>query len=194
MKNILTVFCFIFSFGFAQAQEVSEDTLQTARNSLFVELGGSTYLYSINYDRIFYSSKWLSSSARVGVFYNWMGRGSFGVPVEVNGLIGKGKHFLEIGVGGSYTYGVEGVEWRTPNTFGKEGIERFSAVFATGRLGYRFQKPEGGFFFRAAYTPTARLFTDNPYYGTPIDSYHEERDAGFTGFTNWFGISVGRSF
>ncbi len=41
MKTTLIALCFMGIFSLGHAQEVSEDTLQPARNSLFVELGGN---------------------------------------------------------------------------------------------------------------------------------------------------------
>lgn len=60
----------------------------------------------------------------------------------------------------------------------------YSNLRAIGRLGYRFQKPEGGFFFRVAYTPNTFVWSAIP---------GAERSL-FRGIWHWFGISVGKSF
>lgn len=168
------------------AQEVRPTQSESAKHTIFLELGGNGIAYSLNYDRLLSSGKWFSTSARAGVFANWWNGGALGFPLEINGLLGKQKHFLEIGAGAMYSYGIEGVKWLTPNDQGKEGYENYSAIHVSGRIGYRFQKPEGGFFFKAAYTPMAKVYTDNPYLA--------EDERGYTGFWGWFGIGIGLSF
>ena len=183
MKNILTVLCFIFTFSLGYAQEVSEDTLQTARNSLYVELGGNGGLYTINYDRILHRGEWFHTSARAGVYYNWWGGGRLGIPLEVNGLFGRKEHFLEMGVSFVYSHGFEPVVHKAdPAVPSSEDIyHNFADLRAIGRLGYRYQKPEGGLFFRAAYTPNTFVWSATP-------------GGLFSGAWHWFGISVGKSF
>ena len=168
------------------AQETSTDQLKPARNTVFLELGGNGMLYSPNYDHLLIYSKWFRTSARAGVFFNWWESKPFGFPLEINGLVGKNKHFLEIGAGVMYSYGIEYIHWNAPNVLGKEGYDPYSAIHISGRIGYRFQQSKGGFFLRVAYTPIARLITDNPYY--------PKGERGFDNFFNWFGISISRSF
>ncbi len=186
MKNILTVLCFIFVFSFAQAQEVSEDTLKLARHSVFVELGGNAGLYSLNYDRLLHRGKWFHTSARAGIYYNWWAGGRLGIPLEVNGLFGRKKHFLEMGVSLVYNHGLDPIVHKAdPAVPTSEDIyANFSNLLAIGRLGYRFQKPQGGFFFRAAYTPYTTIWSGIP----------DTKRGLFSVRWYWFGISVGRSF
>ncbi len=154
-----------------------------ARHAVFLELGGNGIAYSVNYDRLISYSENFKTSVRGGVFAQWWNGGAVGFPVEINGLIGKKQHFLEVGLGGMYSYGVEGIKWKAPNEQGKEGYENYSAFHVSSRVGYRLQKAEGGFFFRAAYTPMVRIYTNNP---------QEEQNPDW--FGHWFGIGVGRSF
>jgi hypothetical protein len=185
MKNILTVFCFIFSFGFAQAQEVSEDTLQTARNSLFVELGGNGGTFSLNYDRLLHRGGWFHTSARAGIAGYWWNGGGIGIPLELNALIGKHKHFFEVGTGLMPSYGYEKtIHNRDPsNPVFQYGFDPYFGLNLSGRLGYRFQKSEGGFMFRASYTPFTTILSAIPWAKRNL----------FSGW-HWFGVSVGRSF
>jgi len=186
MKNILTIICFIFAFSLSQAQEVSEDTLQMARNSLFVELGGNAGLYSLNYDRLLHRGEWFHTSARAGISGYWWNGGGIALPLEFNALIGTNRHFLEVGTGFMFSYGYESTIYNKDpsNPEYQYGYNLYPGLHASGRLGYRFQRPEGGFFFRAAYTPYSNIWSAIP----------GAKRSLFTGVWHWFGISVGKSF
>lgn len=188
MKLLLILLLTACSLSYAQAQQDIPADVAPARHAVFLELGGNGMAYSINYDRLLTTSTWFRTTARAGVFAQWWRGGAFGVPLEINGLIGKQKHFLEVGVGAMYSYGIEGIVYKDDpyDPQGQDTYDNYSALHASGRLGYRFQKQEGGFFLRIAYTPMARLITDNPYY--------EKDERVFGGFWHWFGLSVGRSF
>lgn len=92
-----------------------------------------------------------------------------GVPLLVTRLRGAGNHHLETG-GGLFV-------GHRDETQGASGA--FAAL--TGVAGYRFQRPDGGFVFRAAFTPFLSLTSGE-------DAYPEE------GFTPSVGISFGRAF
>jgi hypothetical protein len=107
-----------------------------ARNTFHTEGFGNGLLASINYDRIFFVKK-QKMSWRVGFFLIPLKESApyLFFPFELNFLFGK-KHHFETGIGVTYIY--EGIT-----------IEpSIAAIF--GRVaGYRYQRPNGGFFFRA---------------------------------------------
>ncbi|MDO1448259.1 hypothetical protein Q0590_18435 [Rhodocytophaga aerolata] len=143
-----------------------------ARNALYLEMGGNAYIYSLNYERIFLPEKYIKVGARAGISLlpkNNLTAPYPIVPLEVLAFTGKRNHHFETGIGltpfvGYVTYaGARGSDYER---------ERLQAA-TTFRLGYRYQKPEGGFMLRAGYMPIL-----NP------DGY----------MIFWAGISIGKSF
>lgn len=162
--------------------------LFTAKNTVFVELGGNGGLISINYDRIFHQNGKFKFAGRAGFSYFKQSSGNKGsnippywsplLPLEVTALWGRSRHHLELGVGVTF--------FSSRNLiFNPEGPEFFERDIGLDmiipiRLGYRYQKPEGGFFFRVGYTPgfNPQLSSKSPTIFTPL----------------WGGISIGTSF
>jgi hypothetical protein len=143
-----------------------------AKNAIYLEMGGNAYVYSLNYERIFLPKKYIKVGARAGISVlpkNNLTAPYPIVPLEVIALTGKRNHHFETGIGltpfiGYVTYdGARGSDYER---------ERLQAA-TTFRLGYRYQKPEGGFMLRAGYMPIL-----NP------DGY----------MIFWAGISIGKSF
>lgn len=148
----------VFGASAANAQETA-----TAPHAIYLEVLGNGVLYSLNYERRFTPH----ISGRVGFMYTRAeSEGSFSddlaqanvrssgsvwlVPLMINYLSGQGNNHFEAGV----------------------GVLLGSAELGTATLGYRYQRPDGGFVFRAGFTPV----------------FNREF------FLPWFGISVGRSF
>jgi hypothetical protein len=139
--------------------------LFTKRNSLYIELGGNAGYYSINYDIIFYQRGSFQCGWRNGFSLLPIINLPIFIPLEVNTLFGKSKHHFECGLG------------YTPAIFIGETEDKYRDIILV-RLGYRYQKPDGGFLFRIGFTPGISNINDN----------HEYR------FGPWFGISIGKSF
>ncbi len=118
------------------------------RNTFFLELGGNGMFYSLNYDRILLNRDNWKLSGRVGAMYlpplNERNRHMVGGPVEISYLRGRGRHFLELGLGGTVIYDTYALSNSRVNDL---------AVMAVARIGYRHQKPEGGFFYKVGFTP-----------------------------------------
>jgi hypothetical protein len=166
MKNglppLLTAFLLLAAtLSFAQAPLVP-----VRRNTFFLELGGNGMFYSLNYDRILLNRDQWKLSGRVGVLYlppfDGGNRQMVGGPLEISYLRGRGKHFLEIGLGGTAVYDTyQFAEYRI----------RDLAVMGVLRVGYRHQKTEGGFFYKAGFTPLA-------------GKVHDLRSRGRNGWSN----------
>ncbi len=186
MKTTLIIICFLSFFNFTHAQEMNEEMPAVARNSVFLELGGNGGTFSLNYDRLLHRGKWFHTSARIGIAGYWWHAGGIGLPLELNGLIGTHKHFLEVGTGLMVSHGYESIIYNKDpsNPEYQFGYNLYPGLQASGRIGYRFQKPEGGFFFRAAYTTFSTFWSGVP----------DAKRGLFSGGWHWFGISVGKSF
>lgn len=152
--------------GPAAAQE-AQPTL--ARNSVYVELLGNALLYSVNYDRLLTPNL----AGRVGLMFVTAedDEGDSGtvaiVPVMGSWLWGDGNSHFETGIGlavATASFDID--ELDVDESGGGTG------VYGTGVLGYRYQRPGGGFLFRVGLTP---VFTTND-------------------FAPWFGLSFGYSF
>ena len=145
-KSLSALFLFsILSASFTMAQT----------NTVFLELGGNSLLWSINYDRMITEK----ISVRVGygsIPIESTDEDEFDavtitvapVPIVANYLLGSGNHKLEIGAGILYIM-VDGEV-----DFGGASVSGSGSVTATtGVLGYRYHRATGGFSFRISFTP-----------------------------------------
>lgn len=161
---ILLLLLLPLTAGDATAQEAAPPV--TARNAFYVELLGNGLFYSMNYDRLFTDQV----SGRVGLMFLGAAsdEGSAAVtatPLMVNYLFGRGNSHFEAGVG------ILVVSGAVDDVPGEED-QSFSGAIGTGTLGYRYQRPGGGFVFRVGLTP---------FFSTQA-------------FGPWFGISFGYGF
>ncbi len=176
---------FVFSTG-AFAQD--EPQAFEARNALYLELGGSSGRYALNYSRIIHQKDKLKLNVSAG-FGLWHYTYSFGpngpkettwlpaIPVEFSAFWGRSSHHLELGIG-LISY-LESISQLNFDTFEETRKIMYGAAFPL-RIGYRYQKPGGGFFYRIGYTP----FVNPPILGKENWNF-EPRFAG---------ISIGKSF
>jgi hypothetical protein len=146
-----------------------------AKTAGFIELGGNAGLYSLNIDRIFYYKEKFKMSARLGFapHFNSIYIEQIYI-LENNFILFKNPHHLELGLGVTLQRRYN----ERPNEIDNYFWENL--FFGTGRVGYRYQKQDDGFFLRAAITPVVM-----------------SHDAlGFHGdyFQFWAGVSVGVSF
>jgi hypothetical protein len=114
-----------------------------ASNAVFVELVGSAPVGSVNYERIFAGHAGL----RVGVGYlratSFLGNDldRVEIPVVLGVTLGDGANRFELGAGA------------VPGILTVSGANHRVEVPATAVVGYRHCPPEGGFLFRASFTP-----------------------------------------
>ncbi len=146
-----------------------------AKTAGFIELAGNAGLYSLNIDRIYYYREKFKMSARLGFapHFNSVYIEQIYV-LENNFILFKNPHHLELGLGASLQRRYN----ERPNEIDTYFWE--TLVFGTGRVGYRYQKQDDGFFLRAAVTP---VITSNDALG-----FHGDY------FQFWGGVSVGVSF
>jgi hypothetical protein len=117
----------------------SQDTIRKAmpfvkKNSVQAELlGNGFYLFSVNYERIILNGSRFKTAGQIGIggFFS----GEINIPIVINEIISFNDNHLEIGLG--YI--------AIPNAG--------NSIVLTGRLGYRYQKPDSHFVFRLGFTP-----------------------------------------
>ena len=143
MKKIFLVFTLAMAaFHFAAAQYAQ---------SVYFELGGPG-IASLNYDfRL--SGKLKGLGARMGIGSNFEGSSVYYLPIGFNYLIGKEKHFFEMGAGFTPVFGN-----KTP------GDSAISESFGHLLFGYRFQPLNEGLTFRAFACPVFNRNKFVPYY------------------------------
>lgn len=118
------------------------------RRAVYFEQFGNAGLYSVNYEREV-RPQWM---ARAGAGA-WSAEDIFSdnkvqivsVPLTLSYITGTGNHHFESGFGVTVGHKHDDVS----------GSGAFSSL--TGILGYRYQKPEGGFLFRVGATPFLSL-------------------------------------
>jgi hypothetical protein len=170
-----------------------------AKNTVFFEFLGNGGFYSLNYDRILKEVKNHKISIRGGISFSiltnliypdikttdpipfpwglpdgYYGDGLYNksliLPTEINYLIGK-KYFFEIG--GGLTGDIHLIK----NMYGS------SLYLFTRIAGFRFQKENGGFFFRAGLVPSFKIFLyKNEFLFDPLRYYFSyiSVDFGYT--------------
>ncbi|WP_202928090.1 hypothetical protein [Cyclobacterium salsum] len=171
--------------GFSQA----DSKAFTAKNAVYLEVGGNAGRYAASYARIFHQKGKFKLSASAG-FSMWRDDRSElpyntskavhwlpTLPLEISALFGRSSHHLEMGTGIMAYLTVIGEQDQNTSQF-RDKVTLDAVVPL--RVGYRYQKPEGGFFFRVGYTPFISLDFNNE---------------GFRKFIPlWGGISLGKSF
>jgi hypothetical protein len=150
---------------------------EPARHHVFFEALGNGGTYSANYERAIGAVR-----LRAG-FSNWSSSDWFGggttrfttFPLSLSFLRGGGSHHLE--TGGGVTLGHQAFK----SEFSASDNTSTQFVTLTGIFGYRYQKPSGGFVFRAVLTPMYG-------FGSEADAYPDQ------GFFPSLGLSYGVAF
>jgi hypothetical protein len=163
MRRLALVFLLSIFVVAADARAQSDSpSLTGARQAAYFELGGSAVVPSINYERRL-RGDW---HGRVG-FSVVTGETSedtettFVVPLTVSSVNRpEANHHLELGGGFTLVTGDSQDFWETV-----DDDEQVSNVFLTGIAGYRYQRPQGGFQFRAVLTPIIGSGVAAPWFG-----------------------------
>jgi len=167
MKKIITLLIFLnYLFNPAQSQETEKSHKNFSNlNSVQFEIMGGGGFYSLNYERIIFNGQNFKTTGQIGLsFYPRfiVSYETFIIPISLNEIISFNKNHIEFGLGGSII---------NEDLFRKN--ERSWGYLLTGRLGYRYQKPEGKFLFRAGFVPLFNFLGD---------------------FYPWGALSIGYSF
>lgn len=141
---------------------------QLKANSIYFEALGNGGLYSVNYDRLLTDNFGIRAGfmylSKIDIFFV-AAEDILIFPATLNFFVGE-KHKLELGAGLVFA------SVSNTSAFGFKSDSGGSNIVGTATIGYRYQKPDGGFLFRIGFTP---LF-------------------GTGGFEPWGGISLGFSF
>jgi hypothetical protein len=152
MKTLITTVIITFAIQSAFCQEKVNLPFEFQRkNNIQLELFGHGVFYSVNYERILINGEKFKTTGQAG--FAWYPPSTdvreFWIPVSVNELISFNRHHIEFGLGTAFTN--EEMQGLTgENT-------RHWSTFLTGRVGYRYQKPNSRFIFRIGFTPLYEL-------------------------------------
>ena len=129
------------------SQEIESNKF-TFNNSVQVEAGGHGLFYSINYERILLNNKVFKTSAQAGISYypKKTGVRDIWIPLVINEIFSFTKHHIELGAGYVVIREASRDLENNPTSWFWSGV-------ITGRLGYRYQVPDGRFIVRAGFTP-----------------------------------------
>ena len=210
MKKYSLVICVVYPFLIFSQDLAPKNEIK--RNTLYFEVFGQAMYNAFSYDRLYRTDKKIKTSITVGLTIIPSGElFVLATPVAYNFLFGKKKHHLELGLGITPLFIREGkvtVSRSYTDVNNVNQAENFIGhrnnyfLYATPKLGYRFQKPEGGIFYRITLTPpTAGISYFGETRGGQQDAefkkYAEVRyfksAAMWDGFKiyPWGGISIG---
>lgn len=136
----------IFTTQSANAQGVE---ITSPRHAAYLEVGGSTSVYSLNYE--FQPSR--DFAFRVGAFstpFGYRDATMHGGLLGGSYLIGGGRHKIELGgvlTGAFVSDNTNGGLWQTAPT------EKGFGLGISPSIGYRFQPNDSGLLLRLAFTP-----------------------------------------
>jgi len=143
MKLILVFLLVVLFITPSRSQEIT-------RNNVYLEIGGASLFYSINYERLMFKSSENNLSVRLGLMYLYSfderERQIRGIPLSVSYLKRIKKNYFEVGLSGSAIYD-------TYNIFDQNGeiagYEEELIIMPSFRLGIRHQPSSNGFFWNA---------------------------------------------
>lgn len=152
------------------------------KNLVYGEAGGNAFIYSVNYQRIFWDTvSFASPCLRAGAGILPLKTGTdYEFPFEASLLIGKKRHFFELGAGFT-VFSVINFYHGSPGG-DPARYYRSNGANANGRIGYCFiPLRKQNFMFRVAFTP---IFHPDEFYETEM----------FSHFIPMGGLSLGYAF
>ncbi len=149
VKFIVILFiCLNISTGKIKSEQ--KDTIFSSKNTFYIDFCTKGAFYSINYDRIFYGKNRIYLTYRFGFSIL---TDAIAFPVGINLFTGKKNSHLE--------YSLTVVPYIDHyKSLGSDNDLSDKYLYVIPGLGYRFQKPKGGFFIKAVISPT--IFLDPP--------------------------------
>ena len=147
MKKIfISVICLI-AFHSAFCQDEISSKFQK-KNSLQLDLGGHGLFYSVNFERVLINGDKFKTASQFGISYYPATTGirDIWMPLGLNEIFSFGKHHMEAGIG--YVVIIEATRDQE-----NKPDEWYWSGLMSGRIGYRYQNPDGRLILRASFTP-----------------------------------------
>lgn len=148
MKKTIIISTLLFllniSFSFGQTESIFQK-----RNNANIEILGHGAFYSLNYERILINKELFKTGAQIGfaVYPFLMDNTPYSLIFSINQLISFNKIHFELGLGQVYTSKV--IE--SSEMYLEKVTE--DRLYASFKLGLRYQEPDGLFIYKLAFTP-----------------------------------------
>ena len=124
--------------------------------SVYIEFLGKGFVNSVNYEQSF-GKDLQGFNVQIGV--GFAPTSLITIPASVNYVFGRKSHHFEMGTGVTY---INGFLWADDDSFGPDLVTHANLL-------YRFQKPDGKFFFKIGATPfISRNFNIGPWFGAGL--------------------------
>jgi hypothetical protein len=160
MIKFLTILL-IFLFWILPQNTFGQEEKEGSNHGVFLELLGNGIFYSVNYDTRF-SKKVDGLGGKVGFGYMGVDGDRYSsFPFLVNYLLGKNGHYFEIGAGANYL--VADFD-NGAGLIDNPEIAKWEGWSGSISLGYRYHPVDGGFSFRAGFTPMFNKGNFNPFW------------------------------
>jgi len=154
MKKIFlfALCCITTSIAFSQPDSSPSPSSNRfkRKNSVQLELGGHGLAYSLNYERNLLNARFFKTSVQLGFSFYPKPidlRSRLWIPLSINQLFSLKQHHLEAGLGLVFT------QFQNYSIEGSMIAENKLETFISGKIGYRYQKPEGRMQYKILFTP-----------------------------------------
>ena len=149
--RLFSIILSLFFCGVLAAQK--DSAFHSPLHVIHVEGGGNAVYYSVNYSRLFYRAHKPAHALRMGGgIVPQSGKAEFFIPFEFTWLIGREKHFFEIGPGVVIHSGIQ--TYYLLGNGGQYIYSRDLGIIGSLRIGYCFiPLRKNNLFVRAAFTP-----------------------------------------
>ncbi len=170
-KKLLPIIILLFSAVFVN-KNYSQTAQNITRNTIYADFASKGAYYSLNYDRIFSQGEKFTKSYRIGFSVL---KNAIAMPLGINFFTGHNSSHAE--------FSLTVVPY----------VENYNDLFSGNNLsdkklyiipgaGYRYQKTEGGFFFKVAFAPVI-------YLDPPSDNFWKMDGKVYPGITAGAGFS-----
>lgn len=184
MKKLISAsLLFLFACTFLKAQNNNEEggKVTIGKSSFIAEAGGAGIAFSANYDTRFKASR-LGWGGRIGIgfvtaydeyydpitmiYYGGDQKSAITFPAQINYIFGKSNsaHSFEAGAGATYVS--KKLNIMNFSSYGNE--DRRTQFFGTFSFMYRRQPINGGFSWRAGFTPIFGNGLIQPFGGVSV--------------------------
>ncbi len=148
-KRLLILFLCLFFFTKKVVSQNIDTTFQS-KNAIYTDFSTQGAFYSINFERIFYQNKKINISYRFGLTIL---KDDIAFPMGINLFTGKKNSHLDFSLV-IIPYIFDYKSFLSSNDLSDK------CMYVAPGIGYRYQKPSGGFFFRVLVSPM--IFLDPP--------------------------------
>lgn len=149
-RELIILFCLMPLLLPAQQSENTFNGYLT-----YAEIGGLAGFFSVNIEQTLFKAGRFNGGVRVGYGQFRFNEGHTlfrGIPAALVFFRHQGNHHSDFGFGVSY---ISGMQYEIEPYSGYANYSQ--ALFAGPMAGYRFQKPDGGIFFRIQYIPLVKV-------------------------------------